>query len=167
MAERCDLVGIKEQMRVLFETNNTTTSTVLDLSSNLTRRVQKVFKVHPEMIPIQASLFPYVTCYIDNKQMGTNDIASSQLNAKRRSTITVNVVGMVFNANFSRIDEDPADEDINYLMENVEYILRSDSTLNSKVKWQIPSNTQYYSARLDNQTHLRAGVLQLQAQVFY
>lgn len=169
MATRAGLNDIKEKIQNLFLAANTTTATPIDLSANLASsiRVREILKLHPEMIIPQASMFPLVTCYIQNKNMRRDDIAGSQLNTKRRSTITVDVVGSVWNSNFSQVDEDPADEDINYLMENIELILRSNPSLDGLVSWQKPVSCRYYTTILDEQTHLRSGILQLECEVFY
>lgn len=169
MAARADLIGVKEAIQNLLLTANTTTATPIDLSANLAGgvRVREVLKVHPEMILPQASMFPLVTCYIINKPIKRDDIATNQLQAKRRASLQVDIVGTVWNDNISVIDEDPADEDINYLMENIELILRSDYNLGGKVNWQRPTDCKYYTTILDEQTHLRSGILSLECEIFY
>ena len=168
-AVRCDLNGIKESVQTILLSANTTTASPIDLSSGLSgsRRVAQVLKVHPERIRMQASFFPLVTCFIPDKAIKTEQIAGGQLNNKRRGTIEIKVVGAVWNNNFQSIDEDPADEDISNLMENVELALRADSTLIGKVNWQRPSSCKYYSTAIDEQTHLRSGILTLECEVFY
>ncbi len=169
MAARVDLNGIKTAIRDTLLIANTTTASPIDLSSNLSnsKRVNNILKVNPEMIIPQASMFPLVTCYVTDKPIKSMDIAKDQLNSKRRATVNVNVVGSIWNNNFSSINEDPADEDINYLMENIELILRSDYNLTGKVNWQIASECKYYTTVLDEQTHLRSGVLKIECEVFY
>lgn len=167
MAARVALNTIKTNLRSLFNTANTTTASPIDLSSDLTRRVQKVLSVHPEMIPIQASHYPCVTCYIPDKPIVSQDITKDQLNCKRRATVNIDIVGAVFNQNFLDLTKDPADEDINYLMENIELILRSDSNLTGAVTWQRPTTCNYYSTILNSNTHIRVGILKLEAEVFY
>lgn len=169
MAARVDLNGIKTAIRDTLLAANTTTASPIDLSSNLSnsKRVTNVIKINPEMILPQASMFPLVTCYVTDKPIKSMDIAKDQLNSQRRATVNVNVVGSIWNNNFSSITEDPADEDINYLMENIELILRSDYNLGGKVNWQIASECKYYTTVLDEQTHLRSGILSLECEVFY
>lgn len=169
MAVRSNLVGIKEAIQTILQNANTTTGSPIDLSSDLlnNRRVQQVLKIHPEMIRPQASFFPLVTCYIPQKSVISADIASTQLISKRRARVPITVVGSVWNSNFRSIDEDPADEDVNHLMENIELILRSDHTLNGTVNWQKPVECKYYITVLDEQTHLRSGVLTLECEIFY
>lgn len=167
MAARVDLNGIKTELKSLFNSANTTTASPIDLSYSLTKRVQKVLSVHPEFIPIQASHYPCVTCYVSNKSMPSEDIAKDQLNAKRRCDISIDVVGAVFNQNILDITKDPADEDINYLMENIELILRSSPNLNGSVLWQKPTSCEYYSTILNSQVHLRVGIIKLEASIFY
>lgn len=167
MADRCDLNGIKTQIASILESANTTTASPIDLSSNLTERVKKVLKTNPSMIPPQISYYPFVTCYVVSKSTDQKDIAKDQLNSKKRATVTVEVAGAVLNENFVSHTEDPADEDINYLMENIELTLRSNPSLNSKVTWQITKGVNYYSTPLNEQTHLRAGILTLEGTVYY
>jgi len=169
MAARVDINGIKEQIQVILTAANTTTASPIDLSSGLANsvRVNQILKVHPEMIMPQASFFPLVTCFITEKPIKRMDISVDQLNAKRRATVSVNVVGSVWNSNISVVDEDPADEDINYLMENIELALRANPTLNGKVTWHQATGCEYFASVIDEQTHLRSGILKLDCEVFY
>ena len=169
MAARVDLSGIKTAIKTLLDSANTTTGSPIDLSSGLSnsKRVQQVLKVNPEMIIPQASFFPLVTCYVESKNIKSLDIASTQIVAKRRATATINIVGSVWNSNFTSVSEDPADEDINYLMENIELILRSDYNLSGKVNWQLANVCEYYTTIMDEQNHLRSGILKLNCEVFY
>ena len=169
MAARANLNAIKEQIQNLLLAANTTTGSPIDLSANLSdsKRVQEVLKINPEMIRPQASIFPLVTCYIENKNIKRDDIAKTQLDTKRRATLLINVVGSVWNDNYENFDEDPADEDINYLMENIELILRSDYNLNSTCNWQKATEVGYFTTVLTEQTHLRSGLLKLECEVYY
>jgi hypothetical protein len=166
MAARTDLNGIKTAIKALFDAANTTTASPIDLSSNVAKRVQKVLTVHPEFIRPQASFFPFVTCYVDEKQIDADQIAGNQLNANRMSDLTINIVGAVFNANLNTVTDDPADTDINYLMENIELVLRSSPNLSGTVKWQRPTGINYFSNQ-DLKGHIRYGVLSLTAKVNY
>lgn len=169
MASIADLVGIKNQIKTTLSLANTTTASPIDLSSNLSnsKRVVRVLAINPERINPQASLFPLVTCYIDLKTIKTDDIAKTQLSSKRRATVDLKVVGSLWNNNFVSVEDDPADDDILYLMENTELILRSDYNLGAKVSWQRPTDCKYYTTVLDEQTHLRSGVLSFACEVWY
>lgn len=167
MATRVALNTVKANIKTLFNSANTTTASPIDLSSDLTKRVQKVLSVHPEFIPIQASHYPCVTCYISDKALPLDDIAKDQLSAKRKADISIDVVGAVFNQNVLDVTKDPADEDINYLMENIELVLRSDPTLSGAVLYQRPTACQYYSTIIGSNVHLRVGILKLEATLFY
>jgi hypothetical protein len=167
MAAVVDLNGLKDNLRSLFDTANTTTASPIDLSSGLSKRVQHVLSLNPQMLVPQASFFPLVTCYVSGKDRTSDDIGGSQLTAKRAATIEMKVIGSVWNSNFSQVEEDPADEDINHLMENIELILRSDVTLGGKVNWQIMDNVEYYATVLNEESHLRSGILTMQCKVWY
>lgn len=169
MATIADLNAVKERIRTLLLSANTIGALPIDLSNNManSKRVQHVLKINPQMIVPQPSFFPLVSCYIENKAIRRDDIAKDQLNTKRRSTINLNIVGTIWNDNYVSLDEDPADEDINTLMENIELILRSDPNLAGTVSWQKPGEVTYYTSILDEQTHLRSGVLKLECELWY
>lgn len=169
LATRVDLNGILDRIQTLLTEANTTTASPINLSADLLngKVVKQILKVNPEMIIPQASIFPLVTSYIPAKDIIGQDIAKDQLSAKRRSTLNVNVVGTIWNNNIRDFKEDPADTDIHYLMENIELVLRSDPSLNNLVKWQKPVSCKYYTSLLDEQTHLRSGLLSLECELFY
>lgn len=166
MAERVNLNGIKDDLVSLFVANNTTTSSY-DLSNGMSQRVKKVLSVHPEMIRPQASFFPFVTCFVTEKNITSEDIAKDQLSAKRTAEVSIEIIGGVFNQNGTDITKDPADRDINYLMENIELILRTNYNMNTKVKWQRPDSVRYFNTALDSANHIRAGILRLTGKVIY
>jgi hypothetical protein len=168
-ATRVSINGIKEAIQTILQAANTTTASPIDLSANLanSQRVMQVLKIHPEMIRPQASFFPLVTCYIPMKEHKSDQIAGGQLNGNRRATVPVVIVGSIWNDNLVTIDEDPADEDIAYLMENIELALRKNETLNSTVAWHKTTSVKYYLTPLNEQTHLRSGLLTLECEVFY
>ena len=161
-----DINNLKEQIQSIFETANTTTAS-RDLSSGLETRVQRILKVNPARIPVQSSWHPYVTIYTDSKDIEPSDIAISQANAKRRADIDLKIVGVVWNSTVSDEELDPADEDCEDLMENIEEILRANPTIAGTVTWAFPSTVDYHGATLDEDTHLRAGVMTLKATIFY
>lgn len=169
MAVVADLNGIKSAIQTILTAANTTTASPVYLSNGLANSVtvKQILKTHPENIRPQASFFPLVTCFIPEKAIINEAMAGGQLNNRRRATVDVKVVGAIWNQNFTSADTDPADEDIATLMENVELALRADSTLGGKVNWQRPNGCKYYSTLINEQTHLRSGVLSLQCEIFY
>lgn len=167
MAGVIDLNGMKTQIKTILDSANTTTASPIDLSSGMARRVQKILKVHPDFVSAQASHFPFVTCYVQTKSMDQTTISNTQPNAQKKAEVELHVVGAVYNQNVTSVTEDPADEDINHLMENIELTLRSNPTINNKALWQITESCEYYSARLDVKNHIRYGILKLMATVFY
>ena len=167
-AVRVDIPGIKEALRSILATNNTTTSSIIDLSDNLNSRVKKVAKINPENIMIQADLFPAVTIHTTTKTPENVTIAKNQVDGKRKAVINFVLTGMVFNQNFQGdIFNDPADQDLEYLMENIEGILRSYPDISQTVNWQVASNVTYHNAPFDEETHFRVGFLDIEATVFY
>ena len=161
------LSNIKENIRYVLDNANDVSGSPIDLSSNLSTRVKKVLKINPEKIPVQASYYPFVTVYIDNKTMNPDTIARNQLTGKRKGDLTINIAAAIWNQNFSDVENDPADNDLEYLMENIENILRAYPTLGNEVNWQEARNVSYYSYPLDEQTHLRGAILEIVAKVWY
>lgn len=161
-----DLNNLKTQLKDIFDTANTTTATQ-DLSSGLARRVRKVLKVNPSRIPVQADWFPFVTTYINGKNIELKDFAVNQLMAKREGQVSVAIVGAVWNSNYSDAAVDPADEDCEDLMENIEQILRANPTIAGVATWSYPTGVTYDNVTLAEGVHIRAGMLILEATILY
>jgi len=161
-----DLNNLKEQIQGIFETANTTTATH-DLSSGLATRVQRILKVNPERIPIQSTWIPFVTVFIDAKEIELTDIAVNQLMAKRKATVSVKVVGLAQSFIVTDEEADSADDECEDLMENIEQILRANPTLAGTATWSYPSGVTYHNKMLDEETGVRAGILSLETEIFY
>lgn len=161
-----NLNNVKTQIKSILDTANTTTAS-RDLSSGMTRRVQRVFKTNVERIPIQGSLIPAVTIFMDSKDIEQATIARTQAGAVRKGLLSVKVAGMIFNPLFQSVDADPADEDLENLMENIEEILRGNSSINSLATWSIPTEVTYHSGIVEEETHFRVGIMNLDLTVFY
>src|SRR3990167_2051134 len=150
-----DLNNLKEQIQTIFETANTTTATA-DLSSGLETRVQSVLKINPARIPVQATWYPFVTCYIDSKEIELMDFAVNQTTAKRMAKIDLKIVGAVWNSSITDAAVDPADENCEDLMENIEEILRANPTLGGVATWSKPTLVTYHNVGLEDGAHIRA-----------
>lgn len=161
-----DLNGIKTQIQSLLDAANTTTAST-DLSSGMETRVQQVLTLNPARIPVQATWYPFVTCYIDSKSMEDTTIARDQASGKRKAQVDVKIVGAVWNSTVTNANKDDADDDCESLMENIEQILRASPTLNDAVKWSFPTEVTYHNMALEEQTSIRAGILNLKATAFY
>lgn len=164
-----NIAAIKTQIKSALDSNNTTTSAILDLSSGLSQRVQQVATVNPEMLPIQATAMPVVTISLESKSIEQKTIAKNQVDGKRMARLRFKITAMVWNQNsFSSSPfTDPAANDLEILMENIEYLLRNYPDLSSAVTWQFPTDATYHHASLDEQSHFRVGFLDLEAAIYY
>ena len=160
-----DLNNLKTQLQSIFEAANTTTATH-DLSDDMAKRVQRVFKVNPEIIPIEADYYPYVSVRVESKRIEAADFAATQLAAKRQSVVMVKVYGGVWSTKIDDVEVDEADEECETLMENIEQVLRGNPTLNAVATWQFPSAVRYFSG-IGEGVHLRVGVMDLEVTVLY
>ena len=162
-----DINNIKTQIKSILDTANIASATPRDLSFGMNERVQKVLKTNPANITNQASFFPFVTIYTDNKNIELRGIAKNQFNATREAEIDFKILGVVAEFNWENDTEDPADEEIERLMENVEGVLRNNDTLNGSVRWGFPTDVSYHSAAIDEETHVRAAIMNFKVKVFY
>lgn len=167
VAGTCDLNALKELIRFILDAANVDGADPLDLSANMVNRVGQVLKVNPEKIRPDANLYSVVTVFTGSKQPLFKTIAKDQVNGKRQAKIELKIVGMVWNQNMTTYKEDPADNDLEYLMENIEAILRHYASLNSLCLWQIPTAITYHSSGYDEQTHLRVGIMNLEVTTYY
>lgn len=162
-----DLNNIKEQLQWIFEQANTTTADPVDLSSNMTNRVQNILKIHPGRIKPQASFYPMVTMYYDDKPIEARDMSVNQRNSRRVADLSIKIVGMTFLHQITDVKEDDADNDIENLMENIELTLRAYHDIAGTVNWQIPERVTYHNIDIEEDVFLRTGILTLNAKVFY
>jgi len=162
-----DLPNILAQIKyVLDQANTTSGADPFDLSSNMQNRVQKVLKYNLEKIQIQPSYFPAVTTFIEGKSIESQSIAGTQRRGKRKATVSVAIAGIVYENRVSNDLEDAASQDLEYLMENVELVLRSYADLSQTVKWQIPNDVDYFPVG-EEEALLRVGVISMNVIVFY
>lgn len=163
-----DLNNIKEQLQAALEAANTTTAST-DLSSGLETRVQAVLKLNPARIPIQGNWYPYVTIYIDSKEIDEQTIQVNQSQGKRRADVGIKIVGAVWNSTVTpgSEDVDEASDDAESLMENIEQILRANTTLGGAVSWSAPEGVTYHNLSLEEDASIRAGVMSYKAVAFY
>lgn len=158
--------NIKEYIRSILQ-EALDNSSPIDLSRNMVNEVNTVLTVNPEKIRPDANIFPCVTVFLGDKQLEPKTIAKDQVNAKRKCVLRFNVVGLMWNDNMTSYKKDPADDDLEYLMENIEVVLRHYATLNNLCIWQMPSAVTYHSSGYDEQTHMRVGILSLEVTVYY
>jgi len=163
-----DIPAIREQIKSILDLNNTTGSALIDLSQNMSKRVQKVAKINPQNFPLQANLYPAVTIHTTAKPIEPKTIAANQINGKRLAKLNFQITGHVWNQNFlGDIFDDPAENDLEYLMENIEGVLRNYPDLSGVANWQIPNNVTYHTASFDEQTHLRIGLMDIELTIYY
>lgn len=160
-----NLTSIKNGIKTILDTANDVAADY-DLSTGLNRRVQKVLTYSPLAIAPQASFYPFVTIEVNRKDVEHMGMAKNQAVAKRRADIFFNIYGIFWEQITSNVTKDPADDQVEKLMENIEVILRTDLRLNSTVDWSRPLDVNYHSG-IDEDTHYRAGVMSFQASVYY
>jgi len=159
---------LKEQIRYVLNANNTATGAPIgDLSDGLTRRVQMILKVNPEKIPPNDNILPALTVFIDSKSTAPESIARNGATGKRKAEISLKIAGMVWEPYTDNRIEDPADEDLEKLMENAEKILRGYDSLSGNVSWQFPTQITYHSLGWDEKAHYRGSIMDIKAILFY
>lgn len=161
-----DIGSIKTAIKTAFDTYNTTTA-AYDLSTGLSKRVKNVFTIRPGAENVNASFIPVIAIWADSKSIENAGICKNQLTAKRKATLDINIAGFIWNSKFSGKDKDPAADDIEKLMENMEEVLRRNDTLGGTVLYQYPIDVSYHDLRMSKEEHYRVGAMVLRCQVFY
>lgn len=138
------------------------------LSTDMSKTVKAVYKVEPSTIPVQSTMFPCVYVFINEKGIDLDTIAVNQATAKRMGRVSVSIVGAVWNQNFSAdITSDPADNDLEHLMENIENTLRANDTINGLSVWSSPGVTTYHNVNYDEETHFRVAIMEFVMRINY
>jgi hypothetical protein len=162
--------NIKTQIKSILDTANTTTaSSPIDLSNGLDTRVQQVLKIHPLKVPVDPGSFPWVSMYLDSKEIEqlTMGHKGSQASALRQAELIINIACAVQEPLITTVKEDQGDENCEQLMENIEEILRTNSDLNSSVDWCFPDTALYHDEPWDERNFIRGAILPLRCKVFY
>lgn len=161
-----DITGLKGDIRTLLNTANDTAASY-DLSGGLSKRVVNVNAYNPEKLEPTANELPSVYIWTAAKRVTLESINISLSAGKRKAEVLFSVAGVVWVPYTSTVTKDPADDDCERLMENIEEILRSSDTLGGKAKWHLTSDVTYHSAPFSEEAHLRIGLMALRATVYY
>lgn len=162
---RIDISAIKTSIKSILDTANTTTAAV-DLSGGLSTRIRSVQKIHPLRIAQQPSLIPCVTITTDSKTVKPLTIGNQSVGL-REAIMGFDIIGITYEPFITNNYEDQGSENCERLMENIEEILRNNVTIQSNVAWHFPANVQYDEIRLDEQSHLRAGIMRIECKIHY
>jgi hypothetical protein len=160
---KINIPTIKTAIKTLLDAELTA-----ELSADMSKEVRRVCKLNPENMHLQASLFPAVCVYTTSKTIDPGTIVCNQVKAQRFSRLRMTIAGMVWNQNFSAdLDRDPADDDLEQLMENIEAVLRNSPTISGNSTWAFPSDVTYHNAAFDEETHFRIGFLDMELRIDY
>lgn len=161
-----DLSGLKSDIRTLLSTANDTAA-AYDLSTGLSQRVVSVNAFNPEKLRPSSSHLPGVFIWTTAKKATQVTINQTLAAGKRKADVMFMVAGVVWEPYTTTITEDPADDECEILMENIEEVLRSSDTLGGKAKWHMEGDVTYHTAAYDEEAHLRVGLMSLVATVYY
>lgn len=163
-----NITGLKTDIKSLLDTANDTAASY-DLSTGLSRRVQQVNAYNPEKIMPEANILPAVFIWAAAKRVNLETINLSLASGKRKAEVMFSVAGAVWVPYTTTVTQDPADDDCEKLMENIEEVLRASDTLGGRAKWHLTSDVTYHTALAPNgeDAHLRVGLMALKATVFY
>ena len=162
-----DLNAIKSNVSAILTAANTTTGSPIDLSLNMSRRVEKITTLNPARIMQQPSFYPYVSVFLGDKSIELLDISVNQASAKRKSRVDLTIAAGTWNSLVIDDTRDQTDDDLELLMENIELVLRSNDDFTNSVNWQLPISINYHSIPLGEDAHLRIGVMDFEMVNFY
>jgi len=160
--------GLKSGIKTLLDAANDTAATY-DLSEGMSRRVQYVNTYNPEKIMPEAHILPAIFIWAAAKKVNLETINLSLASGKRKAEVLFSIAGIVWVPYSSDNTGDPADDDCEILMENIEEVLRNSDTLGGTVKWHLTSDVTYHTGLAPNSesAHLRVGLMALKATVYY
>ena len=167
MATQLNLNQIKENVQTFLQDANTATADAY-LSESMVTPVQSILKTNPERIRPDATDFPFITVFITGKNIEKQDMSRNDAIGKRWGTVQLRLVAGVWNDSYKNRDEDPADNEIEYLMENIELVLRNqDNFLAGNTTIQTPGNVEYFTHMMEEENHLRVGVMDYEVKLLY
>ena len=157
------LGGIKTAFRNIMVNNNTTTSE--GLSENLSTKVAFIGKTNFEKVMFDAEKYPFVTCYYDNYEIESETMAKDQATGKRLATLEMKIAAGIWNPNFGAITADPADDELEILLENIETVMRNNTDMSATCDWQKPTGVEFntfIATDEEDDAHIRVGIMTLE-----
>lgn len=156
-----NLDAIKTAVQNVMTDNNTITSG--GLSESLSDKVSFIAKTNPERIMFDVDKYPFVTSYFDNYAIVSDTHARNQTVGTRIATIDMKVVGGIWNPNFAARDSDPADDDLELLMRNIETVLRANTDLSATVDYHKPNDVRFHTfVDEEDDAHIRIGIMDVE-----
>ena len=139
-----------------------------DLSTNLDKRIGVISKRNPSFIVDQPSQLPAICIRIDNDTKAFEEMSRTNLQASKKSELTFSIIGLLwYNPLLGNVDaNDPSDDEIHYMAENVEEVLRRNHKLNGSVLYSYPESIDFYED-LDEESYFRTFVMSYKAILFY
>lgn len=152
-----DLVSLVDSLENLLNKNNTITSDY-DISENLNTRVQKFYSgtdgLHDKS-PVPINLYPVVFIELVNKVEEISQLGNSS--AKRNMEINFNIVPVIYYGAGSEMEfvegRIKANQEVLYLSQNIESLIRNNITLSNTVDWVNIENTEYSISLNENATY--------------
>lgn|SRR3990167_3233214 len=162
-----DLSTIKTNIQSILANANTTTASDY-LSQSVSTKVAYIGKVNPSLIMLHSEKYPFVTSYIDGYDITSETHARDQATGIRMATIDLKIIAGVWNPNFSSQSTDQGSEDLERLMQNIENILRNNTSLTNSVDYQKPLDVKFKTFIDEEQdNHVRFGTMTLQIKKRY
>lgn len=125
------------------------------LSTNLTTAVQQVIKGDPNNIPVQANMYPTVFVYLTKKDEDWVTLGG----ALKQTVLTFEIYALVLLTGTS----DSSDQEVRYLSDNIENLLRANSDLQGTVDFCNPSECSFERAFKEG-TYLSCAVITLEVR---
>lgn len=161
-----DIVAIKNAFKAVLDAANTSTA-AYDLSTSLTADVKTISTKSPNSYMFGADMLPAVAIWNDRKKVDMAGIVKDQITAKRKATITLNIAGVIWNNNYTSVNTDSSDNEIEKLMENIEEVIRRNPSINGTVLWQHPTDVTYHDLTLSEEQNYKVGIMTVECAQLY
>jgi hypothetical protein len=163
-----DIATLKSAIKTQLDNNNTSTGApIRDLSANLSKRVVRVVLMNPIDYRLQTPDMPAVCIYTDTKSPKNTSVGAVN-QTKREAMLRLTVCAINYNPNMVGANTfvDVASQDLEYLMENIEEILRQSPEI-SGAKWLQMGDVTFHNAPADEDTYFKLAFTDLTYKYFY
>ncbi|RJP50519.1 MAG: hypothetical protein C4586_05910 [Anaerolineaceae bacterium] len=163
-----DIATLKSAIKAQLDDNNTSTGApIRDLSSNMSKRVVRVALMNPIDYQIVTTEMPAVCIYTDTK-IPKNTSVGAVNQTKREGMLRLTVCALNYNPNMAgaNVYNDVASQDLEYLMENIEEILRQSPEI-SGAKWLQMGEITFHNSPADEDTYFKLAFTDLTYKYFY
>lgn len=145
---------------------NTTTS-VVDLSANLTTRVQNVYKNDPGIVGLRGDIYPAVFVRVNKKKENFAGLgATGPAGARKEAVVDYDIIGF-YRKDGAYGTQQQVLVELENLAKNIEGVFQQETSLSGTAMWCQATDTEFFGPFAQGEVWIKAVVCKLEAHYHF